>query len=329
LGTVLAVAGATYQKVTTVVDEHWRYPPPGRLVDVNGYKMHINCTGESGPTVVLDSGMGNSSLIWSLVQPDVAKFVRVCSYDRAGLGWSESRHGWLPFGVTRRTSQQMVEELHTLLKNAGVPGSYVLVGHSLGGMNMRVYASAYPAEVAGMVLVDSSHEETYARLPKAALYTADEKKIEHQEARPQVLLGLERLFKDRHDYEWLPANVRGMYISVESKTETYLTLDDEYLSFGESIRQARAAAPMPANMPLFVLAATEQYNSLPPGVREQTKQAWLELQKELASRSTNSVFRLVEGSNHSIHCNGRQGEVLNAVRRVLEAARNHSQLSSN
>jgi pimeloyl-ACP methyl ester carboxylesterase len=329
LGTVLAVAGATYQKVSTVVDEHWRYPPPGKLVNVNGYLMHLNCTGEGGPIVIMDSGMGNSSLIWSLVQPEIAKSARVCSYDRAGLGWSESRHGWLPFGVTRRTSRQMTEELHTLLKNAGVPGPYVLVGHSLGGINMRVYASTYPDEVAGMVLVDSSHEETYARLPKPALSAANEDKIEHQEARSAALFGMARLLKNSDNYKWLPADVRGMYMSVESKTQTFLTLDDEYLSFGESVKQAREAGPMPKDIPLFVLAATEQYNSLSPGVREQTKQAWQGLQEELAGRSRNSVFRLVEGSDHSIHCNGHQGEVIDAILWVLEAARNHSRLSSN
>jgi pimeloyl-ACP methyl ester carboxylesterase len=326
LGVALAAAGAIYQKVSAIVDERWRYPPSGRLVDVNGYLMHINCTGEGVPTVVLDSGMGNSSLFWSLVQPEMSKSARVCSYDRAGLGWSESRHGWLPFGVTRRTSRQMADELHTLLKNAGVPGPYVLVGHSLGGMNARVYAGTYPDEVVGIVLVDSSHEEAYAKLPKEALDNANKTKIEHQEARPLALLGMQRLFKNKDNYTWLPPDVRGAYMSVESRTETFITLDDEYLSFGESVRQAREAAPMTKSLPLFVLAATEQFNSLPAGVREQTKLTWLGLQEELASRSDDSVFHLVEGSDHSIQCNDHRGEVADAVRRVVEAVRGHNRL---
>src|SRR6266581_4367311 len=150
---VLAVvAGVVYQGITSAVDASM-YPPPGRLVDVSGYRLHIHCTGSGGPgpAIILDAGNGGSSLDWSLVQPGVATFTRVCSYDRAGYGWSES-------GPTPRSSGRIVRELHTLLVNTGVPGPYVLVGHSFGGLNMRLYAYTYPQEVAGLVLVDSSHE---------------------------------------------------------------------------------------------------------------------------------------------------------------------------
>src|SRR3989337_877218 len=121
-----------------------QYPAPGQLVDVGGYKMHINCTGQGSPTVILAAGSLEYSLFLALVQPDVARFTRVCSYDRAGYGWSEpSPHP--------RTANTMVEELHTLLVNAKVEGPYVLVGHSLGGMHMRVVAHNYPDEVVGLI----------------------------------------------------------------------------------------------------------------------------------------------------------------------------------
>src|ERR671916_2801122 len=149
----LVLAGVVYQFVATKVDEY-RYPAPGEMVDVGGYSLHVYCTGEGGgaPTVVMDSGAGGSVLDWQLVQPEVVGFARVCTYDRGGAGWSEP-------GTQPRTSQQFVEELHTLLGNAGVQGPYVLVGHSLGGTNMQLYASQYPDEVAGMVLVDSALED--------------------------------------------------------------------------------------------------------------------------------------------------------------------------
>ena len=148
----LVLAGVVYQFVAAKIDEY-RYPPPGEMVDVGGYSMHLYCTGEGGaPTVVMDSGAGGSMLDWQLVQPEVARFARVCTYDRGGAGWSEP-------GAQPRTSQQFVEELHTLLGNAGVQGPYVLVGHSLGGTNMQLYASQYSDEVAGMVLVDSALED--------------------------------------------------------------------------------------------------------------------------------------------------------------------------
>jgi hypothetical protein len=153
---VLLLAGVVFQFVTTKIDER-RYPALGEMVDVGGYNLHLNCTGKAGgaPTVVLDSGLGGTVLDWQLVQPELAKSTRVCTYDRAGMGWSDP-------GPQPRTSRQIVKELHTLLGNAGVRGPYLLVGHSFGGTNMQVYASQYPDEVAGMVLVDSALEDEKA-----------------------------------------------------------------------------------------------------------------------------------------------------------------------
>lgn len=129
-------------------------PPPGKLIDMGGWRLHLNCTGEvsdSQPTVVLEAGVGDFSVEWSLVQPRVARFARACSYDRAGSAWSD-------LGPRPRTMHQIVWELHTLLEKAGERGPYLLVGHSWGGMLVQVYAMTYPADVAGMVLVDSGHE---------------------------------------------------------------------------------------------------------------------------------------------------------------------------
>src|SRR5690242_14406475 len=130
--------GLSFQTIASAVDAA-HYAAPGKLVDVGGYKLHINCTGTGSPTVILDAGLGGTSLDWSKVQPAVTRFTRVCSYDRAGYGWSESGRGL-------RTSQQIVTELHLLLSRAKIEGPYVLVGHSAGGMNMRLYAYRYPAD---------------------------------------------------------------------------------------------------------------------------------------------------------------------------------------
>jgi pimeloyl-ACP methyl ester carboxylesterase len=141
------------------------FPPPGKLVDVGGWRLHLNCTGEaraSQPTVILEAGVGDFSVEWSLVQLGVAKFARVCSYDRAGDGWSD-------LGPHPRTLRQIVYELHTLLDKGGVKPPLVLVGHSYGGWLVRLYASTYPAEVAGMVLVEAGADNPWRMLPDGKL----------------------------------------------------------------------------------------------------------------------------------------------------------------
>jgi pimeloyl-ACP methyl ester carboxylesterase len=148
---IFLLTGVFYQAVSEALDRR-RYPPQGELVDIGGFRLHLNCIGQGTPTVVMDAGGGAPSITWGLVPSEIAKFTRVCTYDRAGLGWSD-RNPRIP-----RTSQQSVDELHSLLTNVGINPPYILVGHSLGGVNMRLYASQYPEDVVGLVLVDSSHE---------------------------------------------------------------------------------------------------------------------------------------------------------------------------
>src|SRR6266581_6105799 len=155
---LLALTGFLYQSIASAQDAS-SYPAPGKLIDVGGYRLHLDCTGTArlgSPTVILEAGSGNSSLPWSKVQPGVASFTRVCSYDRAGYGWSDN--GPLP-----STAGRMVAELHTLLARAGVAGPYVLVGHSYGGLIMQLYTYTYPQQVAGLVLVDSVHADQLVR----------------------------------------------------------------------------------------------------------------------------------------------------------------------
>ena len=130
------------------------------MIDVGGYRLHINCAGaisKGGPTVVMDAGGYDSSESWNHVQPQIAKFTRTCVYDRAGLGKSELRPD------PSYPSQEIVKDLHTLLLNAHIAPPFVLVGHSFGGMNMRLYAAQHSEEVVGMVLVDSVHEDEMDR----------------------------------------------------------------------------------------------------------------------------------------------------------------------
>lgn len=141
--------GAIYETTASATDG--RVPPPGRLIDIGGYRLHLDCRGEGSPTVVMDAGLGGASLDWSLVQPELQRTTRVCVYDRAGMGWSDPREA-MP------TPSRLATELHTLLSNAGEAGPFVLVGHSLAGKNVRLFAEAFPTEVSGMVLIDARSE---------------------------------------------------------------------------------------------------------------------------------------------------------------------------
>lgn len=153
---LLAIFGFLYQKLGTARDMR-KHPPLGQLVDIGGRRLHLWCTGEGSPTVVLDSGLPGSSLSWTLVQPEVARFTRVCSYDRAGLGWSDP-------GPPPRTTARIVEDLRALLERARIEPPYVVVGHSFSAFTARLYASQYPDEVAGIVLVDPIHPREWLGL---------------------------------------------------------------------------------------------------------------------------------------------------------------------
>lgn len=154
---LLLIVAYIHQRQTTAAD-FAHFPMQGQRVDVGGYSLHIHCMGEGSPTVVVDAGNADFSLSWQGIQLEVAKFTRICTYDRAGYGWSDP-------SPKPRTAEVMAEELHTLLSNAGVEPPYVLVGHSLGGYNVRMFADLYPDEVAGMVLVDAGHEDQLNRFP--------------------------------------------------------------------------------------------------------------------------------------------------------------------
>lgn len=150
---VLGAAGVVYQMAGAARDRR-ACPPPGTLVPVGAHRLHVRCDGAGAPTVILDAGIAASSLSWSRVQRQLAPLTRVCSYDRAGLAWSETS------GSTR-TMPAMVGELRALVDRVGGDPPFVLVGHSFGGMVVRAFARAYPREVAGIVLVDPLHPEEW------------------------------------------------------------------------------------------------------------------------------------------------------------------------
>jgi len=161
LATFIVLAGVTYQSVATALERR-KFPYPGRLIEVGDHQLHLHCTGEGTPTVVLEAPAAGISVGWMWVQDEVAKTTRVCSYDRAGLGWSEAGEG-------AYRAARVPDELHTLLEQAGEHGPYVIVGHELGASYARMFASRFRDQTAALVLVDdpsSSTESARHRVPR-------------------------------------------------------------------------------------------------------------------------------------------------------------------
>ena len=308
------LAGVIYQFVATKIDAYRWYPSPSEMVDVGGSSMHLHCTGEEGraPTVVMDIGAGGNLLDWGSVQPGVAKFARVCSYDRGGAGWSDP-------GPHPRTSQQFVEDLHALLNNAGVEGPYVLVGHSLGGNNVQIYASRYPDEVAGMVLVDPQFYNYPSYLDPEVLNA-----LAGALPSPGSTLWtkfLATISVTRLPYTFGEQTDENAAISTHAKN-TYEALD-ETISLEESAKERRAATVSLGGKPLMVLSAGAR-DPLPGASQEQSdrfNEAWTESQVDLTRVSQNSEQIIAEDSSHSIQYDDPE-LVIDAIRQVEEAVRN-------
>src|ERR671916_272011 len=301
------LAGVLYQFLATKIDAYRWYPPPSEMVEVGGSSMHLHCTGEEGraPTVIMDSGLGGTVLDWQLVQPELAKSMRVCTYDRAGMGWSDP-------GPQPRTSQHIVKELHTLLGNAGVTGPYVLVGHSFGGTNVQVYASQYPDEVAGMVLVDSALEDE-----KAITLT------ESLQPSPVLLKILATIGVTRLPYT-LGAETPGLtspeledeQAAISSHRKHIFAIADETSSLEESFAENRAHPMALGDRPLVVLTAGSvqtEGTGLSSEQANQLDKLHSESQASLTRRSENAKQIITENSGHYIQVD-QPALVIDAVR---------------
>ncbi len=176
LSTVLAILAIGPRRVwdgSQARFERWKLILTGKLVDVGGHRLRIERLGKGSPTVVFEAGLAQPRTTWGRVPGDVASFAQVVVYDRANLGDSYEVQG-------QRTSKQIVAELHAMLKAAGVEAPYVLVGHSFGGLNVRLFASQFPDEVAGIVLVDASHEDQASRFAELLSEPERQKYLQHE-----------------------------------------------------------------------------------------------------------------------------------------------------
>jgi pimeloyl-ACP methyl ester carboxylesterase len=302
---LLFLAGSLYQSLSERRDLH-AHPIPGQLIDVDPYEMHIYCIGSGSPAVILDSGMGDTYVSWQKVQPQIARFTQVCSYDRAGIGFSYyTRHP--------STSKDFAQELHILLHNAGVPPPYVLVGHSMGGFDVRLFATLYRSEAAGMVLVDSSHPQQQKRLPPA-INDLDATWLREQEFFEFTMpFGIPRLL----GFCGNDAAVRAVDCNFHSVRESVAELK----AVSKSAAQTAATASL-GDMPLVVLSHdpdTPQLD-LPEDLVKPANDAWEQMQQELTHLSTSGKQIIAKNSGHYIQLD-RPDLVVEVVHSVVGQAR--------
>lgn len=293
-------------------------PPPGRLIDVGGYKLHIHCVGEGAPTVVIDGGAGAWSIHYAHIQKALPG-ARVCTYDRAGLGWSDT-------GPAPRTSARMVEELHTLLHGAGVAPPLVPAGHSLGGYNVRIYQARYPEEVAALVLLDDAHEQQWDRLPPQARQLTQASVAGLRKRGEQARNGQLR------SEDITPAGVfvtrspelRDTYVAAILTGKPYGGQAAETEASFESARQVPAAHRL-GKLPLVVLTARRSFDAFKgSGVPiEESNTLWLTFQNELAALSQNSQH-LFTDAHHRVHETDPDA-VVSAIKLAIAAVKSRAQ----
>jgi pimeloyl-ACP methyl ester carboxylesterase len=298
---VMAAVGAIYQAISASREQRL-YPPPGQLVDIGGYRLHLYCSGEGGPTVILDYGRVGSYLDWHYVQPQVARFARVCSYDRGGYGWSDP-------SPKPRLPSVMAEELHTLLTNAGEKPPYVLVGHSFGSFDVLMYAHKYRQEVAGIVLVDGSHPDQHLPFQlrdklwlRAMQFTA--------------WFGLPRWRR------WCgggPAEIAPIRTAIFCRSHVYRTDYDQWAAFPEGANEVRRLGSL-GDLPLHVVSRDpDRGSSSDDPTFSSQEQRWLKLQQELLQLSTNATHTIATASGHDVMTD-RPDVVVEAVRKMVEKA---------
>jgi pimeloyl-ACP methyl ester carboxylesterase len=298
---MVACVGGGYETVRESLDARV-YPMPGQLVDVGGHRLHLYCTGTGSPTVVLEPGQGGASSDLGWVAPAVARDSTVCVYDRAGRGWSDPADG-------PQDAAQIAADLHTLLDRAGVPGPYVLAGHSFGGLYVQTFAANYPDQVAGLVLLDSTAPKPGPALPTrtesdgvlgrvSAVFSA----VAH--------LGAGRLIA-QGSYGSLPPHVRGE-ARANASTAPYLRSSiEEFVAANTSMQQAASLTNLDGK-PLVVLTA-DTGNAA----------NWQAKQDQMATLSTNSSHRVAKDTTHEtlLYDEADSAQAIQAISDVIAAVR--------
>lgn len=312
---VLTIVGAIYEALGRRSAEA-NYPPRGKMVDIGGRRMHIDCRGTGSPTVIFESGLGTGgTLDWTLVHDKIARFTRACAYDRAGIMWSDAKD-------TPQRAAAVADDLHATLKGAGIADPLVLVGHSIGGPYIRTYVGRYGDQVAGLVFVDGSYPDQVARLGKVTGIDVHPKRASLLMHGASALswTGIVRFMMSDAAKGKLPEDAAarlGAYVSKSVKGAT-----SELDGFDRTMDDARAVRSF-GNRPVIALTALAPFKpeelksaGMTPEQGARFKQEWKTMHAEQAALSTRGRQQIVTDAGHYIQVD-RPNTVISAVREVV------------
>ncbi len=279
LTALLLISGYFYQTMSQEKDKE-QFSPPGKIFTLNGYDMHLHCTGSGSPTVILEAASGGLTSSWGWVQPEIAKNTRVCSYDRRGRGWSTGES-------SGKDVPQTARDLHMLLQKAQINDKYILVGHSLGGIYTRQYQKDYPNEVVGMVLVDASHPNLLVTTPEVIEESKASVSEFHNYAKLSQVGGLRLYFAlgGSLDFGTLPERERKEMAYFWSCPEHFYSMANEHAQVETLYAQGQEFESL-EDLPLRIITAAD------------ATPEWERLQNDLFTLSTDSTRLTIQDSTH-------------------------------
>ncbi|MBD3670461.1 MAG: alpha/beta hydrolase [Gammaproteobacteria bacterium] len=317
--TLLALLGlgAGYEFMASTY-ARYAYPPPGRMIEIDDYRLHLDCRDRGAPTIILEAGGSQGSISWGLVQGPLSKHTRVCSYDRAAMGWSDP-------APHPQFARDVVHDLHTLLDKADVHGPLILVGHSIGGIYVRAYTAQYPQRVQALLLIDSVHEDGLSNLWKSQPKLA-RKMQDNQQGVERIIplidwltpLGIPRLFY-RDGVDVYPDRLRGGYAATYFRPQRLKASLAEITQLNAKLAQVKSKLSSLGARPLIVMTAG-RYLKVPGLTEDESRLVYdnhWQMQAKLLALSSHSQQIVVRHSGHNIHLE-QPRVVIKAIRTLID-----------
>ena len=295
---------------------------PGRLYDVGGYSMHVYCTGTGSPAILLSSGLGDDFTEWAKVQPALSRHTKVCSYDRAGFGWSKPRPG-------AHDANAISSQLHQLVQAAGIERPLVLVGHSISGIYLRSYAAHYPGDLAGLVFIDGATPLQDRRIPKALLRIQQDQRRDMPWQKLLMILGWYRLLGDCSS---IPSGFEAYsaWIKADSCVPSQIDAVEQELDAEQASGQETIHAGPFGSLPVLILSRDPSVlaPNWPASVAKANAVVWDQMQEEAKALSSDSRRIIAKGSGHYIQ-DDRPDLVIRQIVSLIVMVRKHESFADN